>query len=156
MSTSRDGLDVVPAWVADTVRDTRTALRLDTVADATGATRVRREFTTWLGIDVENNVCEDIVLAVYEALANAAEHAYDGHPDGPGTMWLTAHRAQRYVRVRVADRGQWRPDAGSASRGRGLELMRSLMTHVHLSSDAHGTVVQLRTAVPPSPLPDRF
>lgn len=95
------------------MNDIRVALRLDTVADPPGATRVRREFTTWLGVDVESSEAEDIVLAVYEALANAAEHAYDGHPDGPGSMRLIAHRAERYVRITVSPTG----DSGARTPG---------------------------------------
>lgn len=143
----------VPSWVAEKSHDTRAAYSLDTVADAAGATRIRRGFADWLGIDVEGAQGEDVVLAVYEALANAAEHAYADDPGGPGTMWLTAHRSLGHVRIAVADRGHWRAPTGAPFRSRGLELMRALMAQVHVRTDQHGTLVQLRTAVAPSPQP---
>ena len=135
--------------VIEQAHDIRGALHLETVADPAGATRMRREFTRWLRIDVADPQSQDIVLAVYEALANAAEHAYTDRSDGSDTMWLTAHRGPNEVRIAVADTGQWRPHTGAGApfRGRGLALMRALMTHVHLRSDTRGTLVQLRTTV---------
>lgn len=131
--------------------DIRAALQLDSVADPAAATRARRDFTAWLGIDVIGEQGEDIILAVYEALANAAEHAYAEHPDAGGSMSLTAHRGPTQVHVTVADRGHWRIETGDPLRSRGLLLMRQLMTHVALTSDQHGTVVHLHARVPSTP-----
>lgn len=118
------------------------------------AARARRDFTDWLAIDVTGDQRDDIVLAVYEALANAAEHAYAEHSDTVGMMSLTAHRGPTLLRVTVADRGHWRTGTGGPFRSRGLLLMRRLMSHVDLTSDDHGTVVYLYAAIlvphPPS------
>lgn len=147
-ASSCDDAAGASTWAADTTHDLRAPLTLDTLADPAGATRARRAFARWLGIDVEDPHGQDIILAVYEALANAAEHAYADHLDGPGTMYLTAHRGPEHVRITVADRGQWRAQTGAPFRSRGLELMRALMSQVHLHSDPHGTIVQLQTALP--------
>lgn len=139
------------ARASETGCDLRAPLTFDSVADPPGATRARRVFANWLAIDVEDPHRQDIVLAVYEALANAAEHAYADHPDEAGTMCLTAHRGPDHVRITVADRGHWRAPTEAPFRSRSLELMRALMSQVHLHSYPHGTIVQLRSAVPTSP-----
>ena len=73
---------------------------------------LRNEFARWLrrttGMD-ETRLC-DTVLAVNEALANAAEFAYlDG---GAGTLDVDAvlDPARRTVIVTVTDHGRWRGD----------------------------------------------
>lgn len=53
-------------------------------ATARHASGLRREFRAWLGIDVTGELFEDVVLVVYEAVANIAEHAYGHHPGHPG------------------------------------------------------------------------
>lgn len=92
---------------------------------------------------------EDLVLAVYEAIANAAEHAYAGHLSGPGLMWLQAHRAIDHVLIIVSDRGRWRTPHPGGVRGRGIPLMRVLIPDVDTRCDDRGTVVRLRVHVPP-------
>lgn len=94
----------------------------------------------------ETRLC-DVVLAVNEALANAAEFAY---PDGgSGTVDLEAVRdtRRRVLMVTVSDQGRWRetnPLHRQRSRGRGIPLMRSLADSVVIDTSGLGTSVCLR------------
>jgi anti-sigma regulatory factor (Ser/Thr protein kinase) len=85
------------------------------------------------------------VLAVWEACANAVEHAQmpsassfeiEARLDDAGRM-----------RIEVRDSGQWKESGGSVGRGLGLGLMRSLMDTVHVNHGADGTEVVLERVV---------
>ena len=88
-----------------------------------------------------------MVLAVNEALANAAEFAYvEG---GDGTVDLAAARdvARRSLTVTVSDRGHWRetnPLNRQRCRGRGIPLMRTLADSVIIDTSGLGTSVCMR------------
>lgn len=86
---------------------------------------------------------DDVVLACYEALANAAEHAYRGRP---GEIRLNAERIDDHVIVTVTDRGRWLVRGAPETRGRGLLLMRELADDAHFTVDLEhpGTTVRLR------------
>lgn len=122
----------------------RPPLFIDTEASARSITGVRREFTAWLAIDVTGEPLHDLVLAVYEAVANSAEHAYADHPDNSGPVRLLARRTRDVVLVTVADDGAWRAPTGQPFRSRGLALIRALVQDVHITRGPHGTMVQLR------------
>ena len=144
-------------WTCQVTKDIRTPLRAEAVASAHNATALRRQFRDWLTLDLPPNVVDDLVLAVYEAIANAAEHAYLNHADGPGPVRLEAHRAADHILITVSDQGRWRAPTGGRSRGRGISLMRLLTQNVHTRCDHRGTVVYLRVELPPmclSPLAD--
>jgi serine/threonine-protein kinase RsbW len=84
-------------------------------------------------------------LAVYEALANVAEYAYQ-NSDGVGTVDLLAlHDDASTLLVIVADRGRWRTatTAADRTRGRGIPLMQALTNHCSLHNSAHGSTVRL-------------
>jgi anti-sigma regulatory factor (Ser/Thr protein kinase) len=51
------------------------------------------------------------------------------------------------MRVEVHDTGRWKPGDGSADRGLGLGLMRSLMDSVHVRPGEGGTEVVLERMV---------
>ncbi len=148
--------EAVPAWAAERLREIR--LHLDVSGPATGATaaRARRAFATWLAVDLAaGDLFDDLVLVVYEALANAVDHAYRYSITGP--VRLLARRTRRAVHVTVADHGTWRVAATGVRtaepgevnvRGRGLALIRRLVPDVHIDRSATGTVVHLRAAVP--------
>ena len=104
---------------------------------------VRRELGTWAaatGLDEET--VEDLLLAVYEAMVNAAEHAY---ADGERPVELSAVRtADGCVLVVVRDEGRWRPipeDPGH--RGRGLAMITNLSDHAEIDRGSGGTIVSL-------------
>jgi anti-anti-sigma factor len=83
-----------------------------------------------------------VLVAVGEACANAAEHAY--RETEPGPMRVTADvDVDGVLTVRVRDEGTWRPpDRDPGDRGRGLLIMRQLVDGVLLEED-HGTTVTL-------------
>lgn len=85
----------------------------------------------------------DITVAASEAFSNAIEHAYpaaDAQVEVEGTL------DGGDVNIRVRDWGQWRQPRG-ANRGRGLGLMRGLMTEVRVEPGPTGTTVYLRKRV---------
>lgn len=84
----------------------------------------------------------DVVLASYEALANAVEHAY---PSGGGTVDLLAvGTADGRVLITVRDHGRWRPPPrDTGSRGRGLSMIKALAHRAEVQPGPHGTCVQM-------------
>ena len=121
----------------------------DATADALTVAQLRDEFARWLrrgaGMD-ETRMC-DTVLAVNEALANAAEFAYVDNV--AGTVDLDAVRDIRRgtITVTVSDQGHWRETNSLhrlRSRGRGIALMRTLADSVIIDTSGLGTSVRLR------------
>jgi anti-sigma regulatory factor (Ser/Thr protein kinase) len=87
----------------------------------------------------------ETVLAVWEACANAVEHA---QAPSRGSFEIEARLDDaRRMRVEVRDSGQWKDTDGSADRGLGLGLMRSLMDTVHVNPGDDGTAVVLERVV---------
>jgi serine/threonine-protein kinase RsbW len=129
-------------------RFTRTGI----VADAQHAAKTRAEFGQWLAQHLRLDAIRlsDLLLATYEALANAAEYAYLGSPDS-GTMDLVGQYDPRLDRlvVTVDDRGIWyqrvpsTDEVASRLRGRGLPLMRVLADEATICSTGAGTQVRL-------------
>jgi anti-anti-sigma factor len=104
---------------------------------------VRRRLGRWLaelGMDEQDTV--GVMVAVGEACANAAEHAYRGVEPGP--MGVRADvDADGVLSVVVWDKGTWRPpDRDPGDRGRGLLIMRQLVDEVSLD-ERDGTTVRL-------------
>jgi anti-sigma regulatory factor (Ser/Thr protein kinase) len=120
--------------------------RADIPATAAGASHLRKEFADWLGRNFA--LSEDhlyaIVLAAYEAMANAAEHAYLGE-SRPGTMTITAHHVpdRNNLHVIVSDHGRWRPPTPTRFRGRGLALIRALCDRPTIAKERAGTTLSL-------------
>jgi serine/threonine-protein kinase RsbW len=111
-------------------------------ADRDGLRQMRTQLGVWLGeLGARPEVRHDVVLAAWEACANAVEHA-----QGPAsaTFGLHAHRDGQVLRLRVGDSGRWRaPGSAPPDRGLGLPLMRGLMDRVDIVHAAGGTVVVL-------------
>jgi serine phosphatase RsbU (regulator of sigma subunit)/anti-sigma regulatory factor (Ser/Thr protein kinase) len=80
-----------------------------------------------------------VALAASEAAANAIEHAYGAHD---GTFTVTCETDGERARVVVRDSGRWR-ETQPHGRGRGLELMRSLVDEVDVQRGDDGTTVTL-------------
>lgn len=115
-----------------------------TAATPQEARELRVRFEHWLrGTGVAVSVAEDLGLALYEALANAAEHAYGPEHPAP-TMRLLAQLDRDDVMIWVIDQGRWLPPGEPRYRGRGLALMRHLTTDVHIEPSIRGTIVHLR------------
>ncbi|OZE12893.1 anti-sigma regulatory factor [Rhodococcus sp. 05-2255-3B1] len=91
-------------------------------AESAVATALRRRLHNWiLDLGVSNSLVDDIVLGVYEALANVVEHAYHAVPE-PGTMTVTAAYEHRTLTVTISDTGTWRPPTPTTNRSHGLQL----------------------------------
>ena len=123
---------------------------LDVTTSATvhNATALRRTFRRWVKALVGDDCANDLTLAVYEALANAAEHAFAAQRE-PGSMRLRATAADGEITVMITDNGTWRPPAlPTGRRGRGLPLMHRLTTEAHVEPDLRGTTVRLRHPLP--------
>ncbi len=122
--------------------------RVGLAANAESAAAAREEFADWLGqfFDLDSIRRSDLVLAVNEALANAAEFAY-WEVERPGTMDLRASYddTQDRLTVTVSDAGTWRPTTGPLdnTRGRGIPLMRALADTAAIDAAAAGTKVCL-------------
>lgn len=123
----------------------------DLPADPASASDIRRRLTHWL---TENPLTSseqrsgDIVLAVYEAVANAAEHAYRAAPrDSPAQSTIavdTRYRERtRTLQIAVTDHGQWKPAVPTRIRGRGLILIRALADHADVDTGPTGTTVTM-------------
>lgn len=94
----------------------------------------------------------DLLLAVDEALANAAEFAYvDAARRGTVDLSATYDDAADTLAVTVNDRGRWRQQAPEPAtmpprpqvRGRGIPLMRALADRVTIDRSPQGTHVTL-------------
>jgi anti-sigma regulatory factor (Ser/Thr protein kinase) len=123
--------------------------RIGLVANARSAARTRIEFALWLRqfFDLDATRAGDLVLAIYEALANSAEFAYLG-ADHAGTMDVHARydATEFKITVTVSDRGTWRSSGSrprTLSRGRGIPLMRALSDHSSIDATDHGTNVRM-------------
>ena len=119
--------------------------RLELVAVPAALPGIRRRLGTWLmgnGMREQDRV--GVMVAVGEACANAAEHAYRGTE--PGLIAVTADvDVDGVLTVIVRDEGSWRPpDRDPGDRGRGLMIMRQLVDTVVLREAPQGTTVTLR------------
>ena len=122
---------------------------MDVVADPENAAIIRREFSDWLHehFTLEPAKACDMVLAVNEAMANAAEYAY-ATADRPGVMQVQGHydESAATLTVTVTDHGVWREsdaDLKQLRRGRGIPLMQALADRTNVDSSETGTRVCL-------------
>ncbi|RAV13936.1 ATP-binding protein [Mycolicibacterium sp. GF69] len=118
-------------------------------ADAETVAEFRNAFAQWLranfALDAER--FNDVLLAVNEALTNAAEFAYV-QSQHQGTMSVTARYdpPDRRLVAMVTDNGAWlekETDGGVNIRGRGIPLMRALSDRTTIDCSTAGTRVQL-------------
>jgi anti-anti-sigma factor len=127
-------------------------LHLDLVAQPAALPGVRRRLGSWLtGVGMGEQERVGVMVAVGEACANAAEHAYRGTEPGP--MSVAAHvDVDGVLTVTVRDEGTWRPpDRDPGDRGRGLLIMRQLVDTVVLDEQEKGTTVTLTLRLRRSP-----
>ena len=122
-------------------------LRLVLPSSQEGLVEMRDGLRSWLSRgNVADEDAAEAVLAVWEACANAVEHA---QVPSESSFQLEARLDDAgRMRVEVRDTGQWKEGDGSAGRGLGLGLMRSLMDTVHVQPRAtSGTEVVLERVV---------
>ncbi|TSD98089.1 ATP-binding protein [Skermania sp. ID1734] len=118
-------------------------LSFTAAATAREATRARDRVRRWAWAnDIEADTIYDMVLAVYEAIANVIDYAY---PERPGSFTVQGRATGGRVTVQVSDHGQWAPCSvpRASNRGRGIALMKNLADHVELRHDSQGTDVVL-------------
>ncbi len=106
-------------------------------------TGLRRQLSSWLhqhGVDRQS--AAEVLVACGEACSNAVEHAY---PAGaPGQLVLEGEIEPGRVRLRVSDTGRWRvPGPRGQDRGRGMQIMRGLMSRAEVVGTGDGTTVDL-------------
>ncbi|GAB3298010.1 ATP-binding protein [Parasphingorhabdus pacifica] len=135
---------------ADENTDPPTELHCRAVpADPERLPALRRAVAGWAAcVNMSAEQIELVVLASYEALANATAHAY---PHGGGV--LEVHAVYRPISSRaevvVTDYGRWqeppveRRDLG----GRGLVLIESLAEHAEVTTTTSGTSVRMSWTV---------
>lgn len=125
-------------------------VRTRVAADARSAARTRAEFGVWLGrhFSLDDDRFNDLLLAVNEAIANAAEFAYvDAAERGTVDVRAAYDRDSDTLAVIVDDRGRWRQKKPvqyqQQMRGRGIPLMEALADNVAIDRTAQGTRVTL-------------
>ena len=125
-------------------------VRTRVAADARSAARTRAEFGVWLEryFSLDDDRFSDLVLAVNEAIANAAEFAYvDAAERGTVDVLAAYDGDSDTLAVSVDDRGRWRQKKPvqhqQQMRGRGIPLMEALADDVTIDPTPQGTRVTL-------------
>lgn len=124
--------------------------RTRVAADPRSAARARAEFGAWLEthFTLNSDRFSDVLLAVNEAIANAAEFAYC-EASHRGTLDVIAAYDRRAdtLAVTVDDRGRWRQKVPALHqqqlRGRGIPLMEVLADQVTIDRTSRGTRVTM-------------
>ena len=105
---------------------------------------VRDTMRSWLsGAPVSGADAHDVVLAVWEACANAIEHAMNPRED---TLEVRAELTDEELRIAIDDTGTWAPPVERPNRGFGLRLMEAAMT-VEIAPASTGTRVTLEKSL---------
>lgn len=149
-------------------------LRLHLPADPVSSSVARDRLRRWLEVlGWPPAQSEDIVLAVSEAVSNAAEHAYPADPadrervlEAAGRVdrgvdlyaHASAHAGLRHVTVVVRDHGRWRPPPDDDEfRRRGIPMMRACMDRVAITALEHddGASAGTRVVLRSRPVPTR-
>ena len=102
---------------------------------------LRRELRAWLtSVQVVGDVTDEINLATHEAAANAIEHARMGTE-----VTVRGVRDESKALIVVANSGAWRAHRSlDEMRGRGLSLMKQLMSDLEIQVKSQRTVVRMR------------
>jgi serine phosphatase RsbU (regulator of sigma subunit)/anti-sigma regulatory factor (Ser/Thr protein kinase) len=148
---SEDDVALLVAQMAPHVAPAR--LNIEVVADIARLADLRHRVARWLAdIGVDQHIADDVLVAVNEAVSNSMLHAYNGNrAEG------TARAGNEVVRVAmeldddalsavVIDCGSWRGRPEHHD-GRGLQLMRALMSDVSVERAAGGTSIRMTRAL---------
>ncbi len=129
---------------------TQLVLQLELPADARLLPPTRKAVSGYLeDVGAEPEATADVVLALDEACANVIHHAF---PTGSGSFRLRAEIGDHAVTVQVEDDGVgFDPFEATAhepsledTSGRGLQMIRKLMTTVQLESPTETGGTRLR------------
>lgn len=130
--------------------DSATFAKIGVIAGPERAAQIRQELADWLHqfFELDPEKSSDVLLAVYEALANAAEFAYVDAAQ-PGLMHVRAayDDVECVLIITVTDEGHWRTKdetINNPARGRGIPLMHALTDRADIDSTAAGTEVRLQ------------
>lgn len=139
-----------PPQNVSNIDDRSRFVRTRVAADARSAARARAEFGVWLEryFSLDDDRFNDLLLAVNEAIANAAEFAYvDAAERGTVDVRAAYDGDSDTLAVIVDDRGRWRQKKPvqyrQQMRGRGIPLMEALADDVAIDRTAQGTRVTL-------------
>jgi serine/threonine-protein kinase RsbW len=101
--------------------------------------RLRHDLAAWLErVEVPASQRDAVVLAIHEAAANGIEHAN-------GRVTIRGARDEDRLILVVSNSGRWRgPRPANLGRGRGLMLMRALMSNLELRVEPERTTVRMR------------
>jgi serine phosphatase RsbU (regulator of sigma subunit)/anti-sigma regulatory factor (Ser/Thr protein kinase) len=120
-------------------------LRLRVPSNIESLDLVRDAMRSWLsGVPLSRSDAYDVVLAVWEACANAIEHAVDPADD---FLQVRAHVVDAGLRISVEDSGAWLPPTEKAGRGFGLRLIHAAMSSVEITPSGTGTRVILEKSL---------
>jgi anti-sigma regulatory factor (Ser/Thr protein kinase) len=128
-----------------------TRLELQIPADGRAPGRIRGELTRWLAArSWPDEDGDDLVLAISEAVSNAAEHAYRGdeaeEPKRLVAVIVTelTDSDRRRAKAVVDDFGVWRPvSLSGGTRGRGLRIIGMLVESLSVERGGAGTRVTM-------------
>jgi len=120
-------------------------------ADLGALPSVRRAMRRWLeSLGVVGPAADDIVLASWEACANAVEHPLDA---AERDLCIDARAGSSLVCVLVRDAGSWRERAAPPYRGLGLTLVNAVMDDVAIIHGEEGTIVRMCRCLERGPRP---
>jgi sigma-B regulation protein RsbU (phosphoserine phosphatase) len=138
------------------------ALDLNLPADTRLLAATRKVLAVYLReFGAPDGVIDDVILAMDEACTNVVKHAYPDGPSDDSTYLIRADIGHERVLIEVVDEGigfdimtksSVRQDDGDlALGGRGMDVMRRLMTTVEVESPtaSGGTRLRLVRLLPP-------
>ncbi len=94
-----------------------------------------------------SELIEKVRLAVSEAVTNAVKYAYE--PGGDGRIELTATATEKWLEIRVADRGCGFLPGESDGLGIGLTLVAQMSGDLEIAQSPQGTSVTMRFPLAP-------
>jgi len=138
--TGRSTLVLYTDGLIERRRGSGRRIELDLPADPVHLRDLRHRLARWLDdAGVSHLVNDDVIVAMNEAVSNSALHAYS---DGDGEIRVALAVEAAAVVVTVVDGGRWQPRRDDHD-GRGLELIRALMSDVHIERTSSGTLVRM-------------
>ncbi|MEA5361003.1 SpoIIE family protein phosphatase [Amycolatopsis sp., V23-08] len=116
----------------------------DHPATAASLGSFHQQLEEWLGAArVDGRDADALRHAAVELATNAIEHAYIDSADDHSFTVTAALTGTGQARLRVIDRGRWRPPAPSADRGLGLLIAEQLVDDLRVEHDDTGTTATL-------------